>query len=178
MEDRCIVMKQTKNVLTRDIIKKELTHYAKGSVSISTVFLLTTGVGTGIPFILLGIAGTSDSLIGGTVCIFIGAAIILCLIHVLLADIRMKRLVNNGRFYIIKDTVSRLSRGEPQGKYRTVDVLYFTRFGRYIPSQTTFDLSSVGDEFYLVIIPTRKPKICFAYHTMMYECNDVDDVSM
>ena len=171
-------MKQTKNVLTRDIIKKELMHYAKGSVSISTVFLLTTGVVTGIPFILLGIAGLKDLLIGGIVCIMIGAGLLLSLFLVLLSDIRTKRLINEGRFYIIKDTVSRLSRGEPRGRYSTVDVLYFTKLGRYIPSQTTFDLSSVGDEFYIVIIPAKKPKICFAYHTMMYECNDVDDVEL
>ena len=171
-------MKQTKNVLTRDIIKKELTYQAKAAATMSSILMFTTGIVTGVPFILLGIAGLKDLLIGGIVCIMIGAGLLLSLFLVLLSDIRTKRLINEGRFYIIKDTVSRLSRGEPRGRYSTVDVLYFTKLGRYIPSQTTFDLSSVGDEFYIVIIPAKKPKICFAYHTMMYECNDVDDVEL
>ena len=171
-------MKYTKNKLTRDLIKAELKSYTKGSARITTVFFLTIVITGALPFILLGIAAMSDSLISGITCIVIGVFLILIFTWILLTDIKHKRLVENGKFYIIKDSVSRLSRGEPQGKYRTVDVLYFVRFGRYVPSKTTFDLSSVGDEFYLVIIPTKKPTICFAYHTMMYECNDVDDVSM
>ena len=179
-------MKQTKNVLTRDIIKKELTYQAKASVNFSTVLLLTTGIVIGVPFILLGIAALSDSVVGGTVCILLGAGFLLSLISLCLDGIRMKRLINDGRFYIIKDTVSRLSRGEPRGRYGTVDVIYFKKYGRYVPKQTVFDLSSVGDEFYIVtvpssghaIFPSKKSDICFAYHTMMYECNDVDDVTM
>ena len=171
-------MKQTKNKLTRDLIKEELKRLTKSSVRFSTVFLITTGISVGLPFILLGIFGMSDSLISGIACIVIGTALLLFLAKLLLDDVRRTRLVEKGKFFIIKDSVSRISRDEPQGRYRTVNVLYFVRFGRYIPPKTTFNLSSVGDEFYLVILSTRKPEICFAYHTMMYECNDIDDVEL
>ena len=81
-------------------------------------------------------------------------------------------MVERDEFSIVKDTVSRLSRGEPEGRH-TVDAIYFTLNGRYVPSKTTFDLSSVDDEFYLVILHTRRNELCFAFHTMMYECKDL-----
>ena len=170
-------MKQTKNVLTRDMIRNELQHITKASVKVNIVFLISMSV-ICVPFILLGIAGMSDSIVFGTLLVLILVTPLAFLTKMLIDSIIEKNMVEKGEFYIIKDTVSRLSRGEPAGRYRTVDVLYFTKLGRHVPSKTVFDLSSVGDEFYLVLIAKRKLQITFAYHTMMYECNDVDDVEL
>lgn len=89
------------------------------------------------------------------------------------------RLVKKDEFSIVKDTVCRLSKSETPRAYfegkREVDVLYFTKHGRYIASQTIFTLSSVGDTFYLVLLRTKKEKLVFAYHAAMYTCTEVDE---
>ena len=88
-------------------------------------------------------------------------------------------LVNQDNFYIVKDTVLRVAIEPKRGSGSSYGhVITFAKNGKYLPTKQPSDLCSVGDEFYLVIIPAKKPKICFAYHTMMYECNDVDDVTM
>lgn len=171
-------MKQTKNLLTRDMCQKELIHLSKASVHMSIVFLVIMGVLT-LLFVLMGIWCMNDySVILGLILIIAFVALYLFFVKGFIEELILSRRASAGRFYIVKDTVSRLSRGEPAGKYRTVDALYFTKYGRFVPTQTVFNLTSLGDEFYLVIIPTKKPKICFAFHTMMYECNDVDDVNI
>jgi serine/threonine protein kinase len=58
-----------------------------------------------------------------------------------------------------------------------VNVIYFAKYGRCVAPKvrTPFDLSGVGDEFYLVILNKNK-KIIFAYNLAMYECKELDDV--
>jgi hypothetical protein len=50
-----------------------------------------------------------------------------------------------------------------------VDVIYFTKYGRYVATGMNFDLASVGDVFYLVILHAKEEKLVFAYNSMMYE---------
>lgn len=39
--------------------------------------------------------------------------------------------------------------------------------------RAAFDIASVGDEFYLVVLHNKKKELVFAFHTMMYECNEI-----
>ncbi len=94
-------------------------------------------------------------------------------IYNLIRDIMTLRLIERDGFFVVKDTVSRRSKGEPQGK-ATVDVIYFSKYGRYIASGVTFDLASENDEFYLVMLDKKKPELTFAYHSMMYDYKEID----
>ena len=51
---------------------------------------------------------------------------------------------------------------------RLEKALYFVHYGRYLPSDTVYELTDPGDTFYLVIVEARKPVISLAYHTEMY----------
>ena len=67
------------------------------------------------------------------------------------------RLIARGGFSIALDTVSRLARGElPREGKGTVNVIYFTRYGRYEADRAAFDIASLGDEFYLVVLHNKK----------------------
>ena len=70
---------------------------------------------------------------------------------------------------MIKETVSAKVRDERISRKHHADVLYFGYYGRYIPSRTVFQLSSVDDKFYLVILDGRKKTIELAYPCKMYE---------
>ena len=57
-----------------------------------------------------------------------------------------------------------------------VDAIYFSKYGRYVASSTTFGLASVGDEFYLVILHAKGKTISLAYNSLMYDCKEVDNL--
>ena len=90
------------------------------------------------------------------------------------------RTVDQNGFSIVKDTVSRISRDEIPKSYsegrRTVNVIYFAKYGRCVAPKvrTSFDLSGVGNEFYLVI-SHKKDEIIFAYNSAMSECKELDN---
>ena len=166
--------RETKSLITREEVKKEMILVRKALMASSILYFA----------IILLICGP-----------FVGVAIAhmfsrfwwLYLLEVALFSVpptvflvkiigyaKEKRLVENGEFSIVKDTVSRLSRGEIIARNQTADVLYFKEYGRYIPSQTVFDLTTVGEEFYLVILHNKKQEITEAYHTLMYECKETE----
>ncbi|MBQ9805288.1 MAG: hypothetical protein IJW49_02095 [Clostridia bacterium] len=91
-------------------------------------------------------------------------------LYKLIRSIHTLYLLSHGGFSIVTDTASYLSRGEPSriGRH-TVDAIYFTTYGRYVAEGTAFEISSNGNEFYLVILHTRKPTIALAYHTKIYQ---------
>ena len=79
-------------------------------------------------------------------------------------------MVNQGRFSIVKDIVVTLSKGEMESRH-SVNALYFSTYGRYVPSQTAFHMSSEGDTFYLVILHTKKKEIFLVFHSELYDCD-------
>ena len=165
----------TKENIYRHVIKEDLRHAFKGDVIFSSSRL---GVMTllFLPIIILAFHVAKQPMewvisIGGVVLLMLPLVLFLAQ---LLLGIKMFRLVGRGGFSIVKDTVKGMSRGEVISRHSTADVLYFTKYGRFIPSQTTFDLSAVGDEFYLVVLGNKKKDICYAYHTKIYECDDLD----
>ena len=164
--------KQTKNVITLAECHKTLVNSAKADVMISIIFLVVMSV-LFVPFIFLGLYLAKYLVILGIVfalCCLIAPAY---WTYELILALRKFDRVKRGEFSIVKDTVSRLSPGEPVGK-STVDAIYFSTYGRFVPGKTTYDLTSVGDEYYLVVMDTKKESIQMAFHTLMYECKDVE----
>ena len=172
-------MKRTKNIITRDMCKDELKRYTKSSVTgyavlLSLLLLVVLPIGVGV-----GSAIIHKSIIIGILWMILCLLPVCILIPKFISWINLMNLVNQGNFYIVKDTVLRVAIEPKRGSGSSSGhVITFSKNGKYLPFKSPSYLCSVGDEFYLVIIPAKKPKICFAYHTMMYECNDVDDVTM
>ena len=165
--------KESKNIISRETCKKELKHLAKADLY-SDAVLLAVFLLIFVPLIFVGIYLLKPFIIVGIICIVGFATIPLLFVYKLIKNIMTVRLINRDGFSIVKDTVCRLVEDEPIGRRNTADVIYFGKHGKYIPSQTVFDLTSIGDVFYLVVLHTKKKEPVFAFHTMMYECKDFD----
>jgi hypothetical protein len=148
-------------------------HLARADL-LSGLILLAVILVIFVPLILLGIYLLKYIMAFGIVVILVCALPITYFIYRLINNILAVQLVKTDGFSIIKDTVSRLSKGEPAGHRHTVDAIYFTKHGRFVPEQTVFDLTSLHDEFYLVVLNDKKKEIKFAYNTMMYDCKELD----
>ncbi len=162
--------KGSKNIISREICKKDLKHLTKADLILDFVLLVVMLL-IFVPLAFMGLYLLKYILIFGIVTILVCAAPPLIFVYKLIYNIIKLRLVEHNKFSIVKDTVSRLSKGEPAGRH-TVDAIYFALHGRYVPSKTVFDVSSIGDEFYLVILHTKKNELCFAFPTVMYEYED------
>ena len=169
------MIKETKNILTRESCQKELIRWAKGEM-LPDVVLLVVMLLIFVPLFVACISLAKNILVLGIILALICTAAPVVFVYRIVCAIMKLRLVKQGAFSIVRDTVSRISRGEVPKNYsegrRTVDVVYFTKYGRYTSLRTPFDLSSAGDEFYLVILHGKKDQIVFAYHSIMYECKD------
>lgn len=168
--------KESKNILTRENCQKELVRWAKGKL-LPDVVLLMVMLLIFVPLFVACVYVAKNILVLGIILALMCTVAPAFFIYKIVRDIIKMCLVKQGAFSIVKDTVSRISKGEVPKNYsegrHTVDAVYFTKYGRCTSLQTPFDLSSVGDEFYLVILHGKKDQIVFAYHSMMYECKDL-----
>ena len=174
------MQKESKNNLTREGCKTELKRLSKANLAqdlaILVVLLLIF-----VPLFILSIYLAKYILILGIAFALICMLFPGLFIYRIIRDVMFPRTVDQNGFSIVKDTVSRISRDEIPKNYsegrRTVNVIYFAKYGRCVAPKvrTPFDLSGVGDEFYLVILH-KNEEIVFAYSSSMYDCKDLDNV--
>ena len=174
------MQKESKNILTREGCKIELKKLSKANL-VQDLVILAVLLLIFVPLFILSIYLAKYILILGIAFALICTIFPVLLIYKIICAVMFSRTVDQNGFSIVKDTVSRISRDEIPKSYsegrRTVNVIYFAKYGRCVAPKvrTPFDLSGVGDEFYLVILNKNK-KIIFAYNLAMYECKELDDV--
>ena len=146
--------KQTKNVITREFIEKELGFY--NTAHIRSTLVLCAGLSLlFVPITVLAVCGVcwafTAVLLEIIISVLLGAALsapvwinLLCLIP----KLKERKLLQNGEFDI---TVCEMSYKEKKTVRRhTENVLHFVGFEGASVASTTFDLASQGDEFYVV----------------------------
>ena len=174
------MQKESKTILTRQSCKIELKKLSKANL-VQALVILVVLLLIFVPLFILSIYLAKYILILGIAFALICMIFPGLFIYRIIRDVMFLRTVEQDGFSIVKDTVSRISRDEIPKSYsegrRTVNVIYFAKCGRCVAPKvrTPFDLSCVGDEFYLVILNKNK-KIIFAYNLAMYECKELDDV--
>ena len=174
------MQKESKTILTRQSCKIELKKLSKANL-VQALVILVVLLLIFVPLFILSIYLAKYILILGIAFALICMIFPGLFIYRIIRDVMFLRTVEQDGFSIVKDTVSRISRDEIPKSYsegrRTVNVIYFAKCGRCVAPKvrTPFDLSGVGDEFYLVILNKNK-KIIFAYNLAMYECKELDDV--
>ena len=172
--------KESKNNLTREGCKTELKKLSKANL-VQDLVILAVLLLIFVPLFILSIYLAKYILILGIAFALICMIFPVLFIYKIICAVMFSRTVDQNGFSIVKDTVSRISRDEIPKSYsegrHTVNVIYFAKYGRCVAPKvrTPFDLSGVGDEFYLVILNKNK-KIIFAYNLAMYECKELDDV--
>lgn len=173
------MQKESKNILTREVCKNELKRLSKANILQNSVILAVLLL-IFVPLFALSIYLAKFILILGIIFALICAIFPALFIYKIIRNVMFSGMVNQNGFSIVKDTVSRISHDEIPKNYsegrRTVDVIYFAKYGRCVAPKvrTPFELSGVGDEFYLVI-SHKKDEIIFAYNSVMYECKELDD---
>ena len=174
------MQKESKNNLTREGCKIELKKLSKANL-VQDLVILAVLLLIFVPLFILSIYLAKHILILGIAFALICMISPVLFVYKIIRDVMFSRMVDQNGFSIVKDTVSRISRDEIPKSYsegrRTVNVIYFAKYGRCVAPKvrTPFDLSGVGDEFYLVILNKNK-KLIFAYNLAMYECKELDDV--
>ena len=174
------MQKESKNNLTREGCKIELKKLSKANLVHDSVILAVLLL-IFVPLFALSIYLAKSILILGLALALICMIFPVLSIGRIIRDVMFSRTVEQNGFSIVKDTVSRISRDEiPKNHsegHRTVNAIYFAKHGRCVAPKvkTPFDLSGVGDEFYLVILH-KKEEIVFAYNSSMYDCKDSDNV--
>ena len=173
--------KASKNILTRQSCKIELKKLSKANLVQNSVILAVLLL-IFVPLFILSIYLAKYILILGIAFALICMIFPVLFIYKIICAVMFSRTVEQDGFSIVKDTVSRISRDELPKSYsegrRTVNVIYFAKHGRCVAPKvrTPFDLSGVGDEFYLVI-SRKKDEIIFAYNSATYECKELDNVN-
>ena len=174
------MQKESKKILTRESCKAELRRLSKANLVQDSVILAVLLL-IFVPLFVLSIYLAKSIFILGI------ALALICMIFPviftcrIIRDVMFFRTVEQNGFSIVKDTVSRISRDEIPKSYsegrRTVNIICFVKYGRCVAPKvrTPFDLSGVGDEFYLVILH-KNEEIVFAYNSSMYDCKDLDNV--
>ena len=174
------MQKESKNNLTREGCKIELKKLSKANL-VQDLVILAILLLIFVPLFILSIYLAKYILILGIAFALICMIFPGLFIYRIIRDVMFSRTVEQDGFSIVKDTVSRISRDEIPKSYsegrRTANVIYFVKYGRCVAPKvrTPFDLSGVGDEFYLVI-SHKKDEIIFAYNSVMYECKELDKV--
>lgn len=166
------MQKQSKNIISREACKKDLQHLARADVYQSAV-LLAVVLLIFVPLFCMSIYVSKHILGLGLIFALICAALPIIFAVRLIRRLARMRLIRQNGFSIVKDTVCRLSKDESDGRH-TVDALYFTDYGRCTSYKPAFEVSSVGDEFFLVVLHTKKKEICFAFNAVAYECADFE----
>ena len=175
------MQKEAKTILTREGCKKELKLISKANL-VQDLVILAVLLLIFAPLFALSIYLAKSILILGIVFALICAIFPIIFIYKIIRDVMFSRIIEQNGFSIVKDTASRISRDEIPKSYsegrRTVNVIYFEKYGRCVAPKvrTPFDLSGVGDEFYLVILH-KKEEIIFAYKSIMYYCKELDNAT-
>ena len=170
--------KGTKNIITRADVEKDILHSAKAGLY-SNLIMLFPILLIFVPLIILGIYTISRDFLLGLLFALLCAAFLAISFWMIIRDAMEILLIKLGSFSIVKDTVCRLSKEEMtknsfEGR-APLNVIYFTKYGRYPDAGMNFSLASEGDEFYLAILhKKKKDKIYYIYHTMMYECKEIN----
>ena len=164
---------ETKNIITKETIEKELKFLNKADIRSSLVLIAVMAV-VFLPLSLLPIyiflsVGRKTILLG--ICCFLGFSVFLLPIFFnlisLLKSINEAHLLKKGDWFVDIDEV-RYKTEEIEHRH-TIDVLYFYRYERVVSGGIEFQLASQDDAFYLVIYKKKKPSVVLHYSLKMYE---------
>ena len=169
---------ESKNILTKENCKAELKRSSNARL-MQDVVVLALLLLIFVPLFLLSLYLAKYILFLGIIFALICAIFPALFVYRIICDVTFSKSIEQNGFSIVKDTVSRISLDEVPKSYdegrHTVNVIYFAKHGRCVAPKvrTPFDLSSSGDEFYLVVLH-KNDEIVFAYNSLMYDCNESD----
>ena len=164
---------ETKNIITRETIEKELKFLNKADIRFSLVLIAVMTV-IFVPLSIISIyiffsVGRKTILLG-IFCFLSFSGFLLPIFLNLISLVRAineAHLLKKGAWFVDVDKV-RYKTEELQRRHTTY-VLYFCRYKRVVSGGADFQLASQDDAFYLVIYKKKKPSVVLHYSQKMYE---------
>jgi hypothetical protein len=167
--------KQTKNIITRKWVEKELRFYNTANIRSALVFCGTFSL-LSVPLTILIVYAActvfENIVLKIALSIFMGAFtsaptwIYLLLTFYLLSE---RKLLNRGEFDIV--TRELLYKNEKMVHRHLEEFLHFQDFKEISVGHTSFQLALQGDTYYIVHYKTKK-SIKLLYSAKMYEYHD------
>ncbi|MBE6577960.1 MAG: hypothetical protein E7653_07500 [Ruminococcaceae bacterium] len=164
--------KQTKNIITREWVEKELRFYNKADIR-STLFLMGVFFVLFIPLAAVAVSGVVQLVEKVWLeivlsVLFAGFMYIPVWAHlfVLTKFLRERKLLLCGDFDIVTRAVSYKS--EKLTRRNTEELLHFSGFKEISVGHTEYQLASQGDEFYIVHYK-GSDAVKLLYSSKMYE---------
>lgn len=168
--------RQTKNVITRELIERELRYYNTANIrsalvlcaALSPLFVpLTVGTVCGVFALLKNtlLIILLSVLIGG-----LASAPIWIKLLALIRSLRDRKLIQNGDFAIVICEVQ--YKGEKPVHRHTEKFLHFNEFEEVLVENVNYDIVSQGDEFYIVHYKGHTT-IKLLYSLKMYEYREM-----
>ncbi len=164
--------KQTKNIISRECVEKELRFY--NTADIRSILVLCGALSLFFLPLTIGIVYAICALIENILLKIVFSAIIGAITSApiwinllrLRGSLTERKLLKNGDFDIVIRDVRYKSK--KIGRWHIEEYLHFDDFKKRSVEHATFELASQGDEFYLVHYKTKN-SIKLIYSTKMYE---------
>ena len=177
--------RQTKNLITRDWVEQELRFYNRADFRFG---LLTGGLLTLLSAFACVFPGwplfsiSTSIWTKGFVCLFFGGTFLYVFFGVAVKHmvdwVVAKRLLDRGAFGVV---VRRVQYKTEKAEYRVralrirlhrirlKEMLVFEEFGEVEVDHTEYQLAEAGDEYYIVVCFTPKPKLRMWYSCKTHE---------
>ena len=183
-----------REVITAERVKADLVSDAKGELLDAALGLLIPCFMCALMLFVLGNVGRD--LLVDIICLPLTAAvffILACCIVRIITLVRELRLVKNGGFKIVTDTVKSVSEDEfmeregliravttvgyrdngrlfsyRRGRVRIEDAFYFSSYGRVRAYRNVSQYTMAGDKFYLAVYPKYSDKVMLMYSSRIY----------
>ena len=171
------VAKQTKNIITRDWVVKELQFY--NTADIRSILLLLIPI---TALFLPATVGAVNAILTSVKIVWLSAVLgilvgglmsspIWLLLFSLKKSLAEKKMLNHGDFEIV--TREMMYKSEELVRRRIVENLHFKDFNKISVGHTAYQLAAAGDEYYIVHYKGSKTVKLF-YSTKMYDYKDLE----
>lgn len=167
---------QTKNIITRETVKKELLFVNGADIRtaiIGGVILSPLCIPLAVGSISEIIKEFNNVIIEIVVCFLLGVILILpvaAIVFTIITKLLNRRSIDKGEFEITaRELLYKEEKYERRGRHhRTVKVLHFSDFDVVTSGGTVYQLASADDRFYLVHYRGKSSVLLF-YPEKMYE---------
>ena len=174
--------RQTKNIITRDWVEQELRFYNRADfrfgLLMGGLLTLLSAFACVFPGWFLFHLATSIW-VKAAVGLFFGGTFLYAFFGVAVKHIvdwaLEKRLLDQGAFGVVVRRVQYKTekldyrRTIRRHRIRMKEVLVFDEFGEVEVDHTEYQLAEAGDEYYIVVYYTPKPKMCLRYSCKTHE---------
>lgn len=170
---------ETKNIITRETVEKELKRLNKAEIhAFLVLFIVMTLVCVPVSILLIyGFFSVGRHIVLlGISCFLLSFALLIPVVILLVSLIQAineKKLLKNGDWLVDVDEVQ--YKMEEVERRHTIKVFYFYKYGRRAAGDVEYQLASQGDAFYLVVYKKKKPRAVLNYSQKLYEYREEDD---